>query len=141
MLKPYTFIHKHIIMKISKSSFILSLVLLSLTTLTLFTGCRKKEDTIAKIYVRDSSNAPVAGAQVVLYGTPTVPNSTGSVLFDTTVTNSAGEAVFNFNDVYQLGQAGVAVLDIDATKDGFTAKGIIKIEQEVTSEETVFMPF
>ncbi len=127
-------------MKVVKQNLFLGLLLVSLSLVTVFSGCRKKEDTIAKIYVRDSANLPVAGAQVVLYGTPTVPNSTGSVLFDTTVTNSSGEAIFNFNETYQLGQAGVAVLDIEATKDGATAKGIIKIEQETTSEETVFLP-
>jgi hypothetical protein len=127
-------------MKVVKQNLFLGLLLVSLSAVTIFSGCRKKEDTIAKIYVRDSANLPVAGAQVVLYGTPTVTPSTGSVVHDTTVTNSSGEAIFNFNEVYQLGQAGVAVLDIEATKDGATAKGIIKIEQETTSEETVFLP-
>ena len=55
------------------------------------------------------------------------------------MTDASGKATFNFNDVYQLGQAGVAVLNIDATKDGKTGQGIIKVEQEETSEETVFI--
>jgi hypothetical protein len=102
-------------------------------------GCRKKKDTIAKIYVRDTSNALVVGAQVVLKGESTVTPSPPVVLFDTTTTNSAGEAIFNFNDVYQLGQAGVAVLNIEAQKNGLTGQGIIKVEQETTSSETVFI--
>jgi hypothetical protein len=102
-------------------------------------GCRKKKDTIAKIYVRDTANAAVVGAQVVLKGESTVTPSPPVVLFDTTTTNGSGEAIFNFNDVYQLGQAGVAVLNIEAEKGGMTGQGIIKIEQEVTSEETVFI--
>lgn len=103
------------------------------------TGCRKKEDTIAKIYVRDTNNDPVVGAQVVLKGVSTTTPSQPVVLFDTTTTNGSGEAIFNFNDVYQLGQAGVAVLDIVAQKDGLSGTGIIKVEQETTSEETVFI--
>lgn len=103
------------------------------------TGCRKKKDTIAKIYVRDTANAPVVGAQVVLKGESTVTPSPPVVLFDTTTTNGSGEAIFNFNDVYQLGQAGVAVLNIEAQKNGMTGQGIIKVEQETTSEETVFI--
>jgi hypothetical protein len=102
-------------------------------------GCREKKDTIAIIYVRDAANDLVSGAQVVLYGQSTTGQPANVALYDTTVTNLVGEARFNFNDVYQLGQAGVAVLNIEASKDGEDGQGIIKIEQEVTSEETVFI--
>lgn len=102
-------------------------------------GCRKKKDTIAIIYVRDVANQFVAGAQVVLYGQSTTGQAANVTLYDTTTTNTSGEAKFNFNDVYQLGQAGVAVLNIEAYKDGAEGQGIIKIEQETTSEETVFI--
>jgi fibrillarin-like rRNA methylase len=60
-------------------------------------------------------------------------------LYDTAYTNLAGVADFNFNDVYQLGQAGVAVLDINASLNNKSGKGIVKIEQETTSTETVFI--
>jgi hypothetical protein len=103
------------------------------------TGCRKKKDTIAVIYVRDAANQLVSGAQVVLYGQSTTTQPSNVVLYDTTTTNTSGEARFNFNDVYQLGQAGVAVLNIEATADGLSGEGIIKVEQETTSEETVFV--
>ncbi len=102
-------------------------------------GCRKKKDTIAKIYVRDISNQLVSGAQVVVYGQSTINQPANVTLYDTTQTNSSGVAEFNFNDVYQLGQAGVAVLNIEATKSGYAGEGIIKVEQETTSEETVFI--
>ena len=102
-------------------------------------GCRKKKDTIAIIYVRDVANQLVAGAQVVVYGQSTINQPANVVLYDTTLTNTAGEAKFNFNDVYQLGQAGVAVLNIEATFGAAVGEGIIKVEQEVTSEETVFI--
>jgi Pyruvate/2-oxoacid:ferredoxin oxidoreductase gamma subunit len=112
---------------------------LAISAVVGFEGCRKKEDTIAKIYVRDADMLLVSGAQVVLYGTSTINQPSNVVLYDTTVTNSAGEAIFNLNEVYQLGQAGVAVLNIDATFDGKSGQGIIKVEQETTSEETVFI--
>jgi hypothetical protein len=51
----------------------------------------------------------------------------------------AGEAIFNFNEVYQLGQAGVAVLDIEVEKGLLTGQGIIKIEAETTSEQIIFI--
>jgi hypothetical protein len=103
------------------------------------TGCRKKKDTIAIIYVRDAANQLVSGAEVVLYGQSTTTQPSNVVLYDTTTTNTSGEARFNFNDVYQLGQAGVAVLNIEASASGLSGEGIIKIEQETTSEETVFV--
>jgi translation elongation factor EF-1alpha len=103
------------------------------------TGCRKKKDTTALIYVLDANNQRVAGAQVVLKGESTVQNSPPVVLFDTTLSDASGVASFNFNDVYQLGQAGVAVLNIEARKDALSGEGIIKIEQEVENQETVFI--
>jgi hypothetical protein len=102
-------------------------------------GCRKKEDTTAIIYVRDINNNFVQGAQVVLFGQSTTGLPGNVVLYDTAVSNAAGEALFNFNDVYQLGQAGVAVLNIEASKNGASGQGIIKIEQETVSKETVFI--
>jgi hypothetical protein len=107
--------------------------------MTTLVACRKKESTIAKIYVRDAGNSPVAGAIVVIYGQSTTNQPSSVVLYDTTSTNAAGEAIFNFDDVYQLGQAGVAVLNIDVQGNGMVGQGIIKVEQEVTSEETVFI--
>ncbi|WP_343635550.1 hypothetical protein [Fluviicola sp.] len=103
------------------------------------TGCRKKKDTTALIYVLDANNSRVAGAQVVLKGESTVPNSPPVVLFDTTLSDASGVASFNFNDVYQLGQAGVAVLNIEARKDALTGEAIIKIEEEKENQETVFI--
>jgi len=38
-----------------------------------------------------------------------------------------------------LGQAGVAVLNIDVQKGTASGSGIIKIEPEAISEETVFV--
>lgn len=102
-------------------------------------SCRKKEETVAKILVRDSGNNSVSGARVVVYGQSTTNQNSSVVLYDTTTTNSSGEAIFNFDDVYQLGQAGVAVLNIDAEKDGMSGQGIIKVEQETTTTETVFI--
>ena len=76
------------------------LALLALVSIGTMVGCRKKKDTIAIIYVRDSSNQPVSGAQVVLYGVSTLPNAPAVTLYDTTQTNSSGEAQFNFNEFH-----------------------------------------
>lgn len=124
-------------MKTNKLIFASLLLLLTATT---FSACRKKEETVAKIYVRDANNAPVTDATVILKGESTTQQPSSVNLYDTTTTNSAGEAIFNFDEVYQLGQAGVAVLNIDVSSPtAGSGQGIIKIEQETTTEETVFV--
>ncbi len=103
-------------------------------------GCNKKKDTFAKIYVRNAGNTLVPGVKVILYGESSEPGKQGKVnISDTTTTNSAGEAIFNLNYMYQAGQAGVAVLNITAKKDLLSGSGIIKIVEEETNDETVFI--
>lgn len=105
-------------------------------------GCRKKKDTLVNIYVKNASNQLVAGATVVLTAEPS-EGQNGAILDEwgefNTQTNSSGMATFNFNEIYELGQAGVAVANVKATKDGSTGYGVVKVEQETTSEETVFL--
>ena len=106
-----------------------------------FTGCNEIEDTVAVVYVQNSLGAPVQGAEVRLYAVGSV-NQTfiGELRFDTTqVTNAAGSVSFNFSEYYKQGQAGFAVLDIQATKGSLEGIGIIKIEEEMTNEQTVIM--
>ena len=116
-----------------------SIIMLALIVSGVFFSCRKKADTIANIYVRDETNAIVDEAMVVLYGTNTQGTPQVVAVFDTAYTNAAGLASFNYNDSYQLGQAGVAVLDIKAQKLNKIGQGIIKIEPEQVNEETVFI--
>ena len=113
--------------------------MLALVVSGIFFSCRKKADTIANIYVRDETNAIVDEAMVVLYGTNTQGTPQVVAVFDTAYTNTSGLASFNYNDIYQLGQAGVAVLDIKAQKLNKIGQGIIKIEPEQVNEETVFI--
>jgi hypothetical protein len=109
------------------------------TTLVSLSACRKKMDTVAHIYVKDETNASVPNAMVVLYGTNTQQTPQQVAVYDTAYTNANGLATFNYNELYQLGQAGVAVLDIKAQKGNKTGQGIIKIEAEKVNEETVFI--
>lgn len=105
-----------------------------------FMGCRKKKDTSAEITVRSAGGAAVANAQVVLYPTGSQQGSViNDAIYDTAYTNLEGVATFHFNDVYQLGQAGVVVLNIRAKSGSDVGEGIIKIEEEVKNEETVYL--
>ncbi len=104
-------------------------------------GCRRKQDTLAIINVRDVANNAVVNAEVEITAESSI-GTQGQV--DTSIrrvayTDNSGEATFNFNDVYQLGQAGVGIFNIKAIKGQQDGIGIIKVEQETTSEETVFI--
>ncbi|MEY4288449.1 MAG: hypothetical protein RLZZ30_537 [Bacteroidota bacterium] len=116
-----------------------NILVLAILSVIVTTSCRKKLDTTANIYVKDENNASVSNAMVVLYGTNTQGTPQQVAVFDTAYTNLNGMASFNFNDLYQLGQAGVAVLDIDAKKGNKAGAGIIKIEAEKLNEETVYI--
>ena len=105
-------------------------------------SCRKETATIAEIIVRDTAGVVVPGAMVRLDGesvAPTNPNSTNIVRHDSTYTNSAGVATFDYTDTFNLGQAGFAVLNISAEKDDLFGEGIIKIEAEATTKEIVYI--
>lgn len=117
-----------------------SSILTAIIATTIILGsCRKKADTVARITVRDTANMVVPGAQVILLGKSTTEPIKPVVRRDTALTNSSGVATFMYNDVYQLGQAGVAVLDIRASKGEMYGEGIIKIEEEVENTATVFI--
>ena len=127
-------------MKIINNQILLfAFISVGLIGLVVSSGCRKKKDTIAIIHVKNVANQPVSGARVILYGKSTINQPVKVTLYDTTQTDSEGKAVFNYNDVYQLGQAGVAILNIKATYNSLVGEGIIKVEEETTSEETVFL--
>lgn len=110
--------------------------LLLMLSLTLVTSCRTKDDTLAKIVVLDANNNPVSNAEVRAYASGT----SGTLIIDDLVqSNSNGEAHFNYNDEYQLGQAGVAVLDVKVTKDSSVGHGVIKVVQEETVVEIIYL--
>lgn len=122
-----------------KKYFYISGLFVFLLGITFLNSCKKKEDTIAKITVRDTANALVPGAKVILYGSSTTDPIQPVVRKDTSYTDASGVATFNYNETYQLGQAGVAVLDISAEKGDLFGKGIIKVEEEVENVATVLI--
>jgi hypothetical protein len=105
------------------------------------TGCYEVEETIANVIVLNELGAPVQGATVRLYAFGSVDQDfVGEPRFDTTaVSNAAGMVTFNFSDYYVAGQAGFAVLDIEASKAALYGTGLIKIEEQTLSEATVFI--
>lgn len=102
-------------------------------------GCKKDKHTIATILVVNAQGQAVPGASVRLYAVSSQnPAPANAIRFDTTqITNGTGKVSFDFSEFYKKGQAGFAVLDIAASKGVQTGDGIIKIEEEKTTEETI----
>lgn len=110
-----------------------------LLSISLF-SCRKESPTVARVQVVDTSGAPFSGAMVRLYPTPTVSPHNAITIDDTLYTDLDGYAIFDYTDMYNLGQAGFAVLDIEVKSgDTLYGEGIIKVEAEQTSEEKIII--
>ncbi len=103
----------------------------------LFSSCHKTKDTTARITVRDKNSNLVVGAWVRVFGNSTTTNT--SIINDSIQSDYKGEVLFNYNNIYKAGQAGVAVLDIIGRKGALYGKGIIKIEQEKENKETIYI--
>lgn len=126
-------------MKATRSfQIVLGFLFLVATTLT-FSSCAKEEPTIAVVRVIDANGDPVQGATVRLYGSPSQsPPPPNAIALDTTfITDATGTITVDYSEEYKLGQAGFAVLDIEAYKGALYGVGIIKIEEQETTEVTI----
>ena len=119
----------------------LSLGAMAICAIFSLSSCHEVEETIANVVILNDLGAPVQGASVRLYAFGSVDEDfVGEPRFDTTaVSNAAGQVSFNFSEFYVEGQAGFAVLDIEATKAALYGTGLIKIEEEMTNEATVYI--
>jgi len=118
--------------------FVFGILFLIASTMT-FTSCVKEEPTVAVVHVVDANGDPVQGATVRLYGAPSQsPPPANAIALDTTLTSDAsGSVTVDYSEFYQMGQAGFAVLDIEAYKGGLYGVGIIKIVEQKTTEVTI----
>ncbi|TVR42147.1 MAG: hypothetical protein EA392_00645 [Cryomorphaceae bacterium] len=106
-------------------------------------SCYKKKDTIAEVYVRNASGAPIPGARVRLFGESSLQDQQAGeiILDDTRFTDGDGRAVFDYSGYFKAGQAGFAVLSVEISKqlpppdEDLFLKTIMKIEPEVTNVE------
>lgn len=128
-------------MKKTSLLFIFSVILITSTVLV---SCRKEKPTVVVIEVRDVEGQTVGGADVRLFGLPTPVDTTGvqiehgELRLDTTLaTNGAGKVTFDFSDFYELGQSGLFVLNMEASKGLLFGEGIIKVEPEVETSKDV----
>lgn len=117
---------------------VLQACVLALLT-TAFAACNKEKPTKVLIKVKMEDGTPVPGAEVKLFANPAVPTADYTRLNKESTTDGSGIAEFDYTDFYEQGQSGFAVLDIETTMDSLFGEGIVKILEEETSEETVFL--
>ncbi|MFM7770182.1 MAG: hypothetical protein ACKO8Q_06445 [Bacteroidota bacterium] len=106
---------------------------------SIFLSCNKEEPTIATVLVIDAAGDPVSGATVRLYGSPSeTPPPPNTIALDTTVTTDAtGKVSVDYSEFYKMGQAGFAVLDVEAYKGALYGVGIIKVAEQEETEVTI----
>ena len=106
---------------------------ISLLCLTVTSGChKKKQPTTVKVTVLDSEGVVAIGASVRVYA-----NVSGTNVDDTQTSDIHGEAYFSYDDIFQLGQASVAILDVAVTKGVLKGKGVVKVESETETPITI----
>lgn len=112
---------------------LLLFAMIAFLSLGLSTGCnKKKKSTTVKVTVVDTAGKALAGALVRVYA-----NVSESTVDDKQTTDYKGEAFFAYDDIFQLGQANVAILDVDCSYSGNTGSGVIKVESEQENAITI----
>ncbi len=115
-------------------------ILLAFLAITLsWTSCKKEEDTIALIRVVDIDGVAIEQVLVSLFPEPSDPQNNELIDEVEQLTDAGGEALFDFSEYYEQGQAGFAVLNILASKDTVAVEGIIKIDPETVNEKTLIL--
>ena len=117
-------------------------IILIISSLFLFgvSSCQTEAPTLVKILIVDENGTPIPGASVRLHPSPTITPHGAIVIDRTAITDAEGYALFDFSDMYNLGQSGFAVLDIEVNSDDtLFGQGIIKVVEERLSEEQVII--
>lgn len=103
-------------------------------------SCRKEAPTTARITVIDTGGYVFPNAMVRLYPEPTIGEHGAIIIDDTLFTDVDGDCVFDYTDMFNLGSAGFAVLNIEVrSEDTLYGEGIIKIVEEEANAETVII--
>lgn len=108
----------------------------------LLSACSDK-DTVAEITIKDGTNNPLQGIQVVLVGdiNHDPANDPPLNIADTATTNSEGKVVFNFTDKIKPGQSGFVVVDVVLSdQDNIILDKMILYQEERNSETFYFTP-
>ena len=111
------------------------LLLFSVIMTLILQGCYKKQDTVLKVYVRNSSGQIVSDANVKIYAEPTdTSKQDESIINFSDNSDDKGIVIFNLNELYESGQIGVAILKVKANYMNLVGENIVSITEEKTNE-------
>jgi hypothetical protein len=114
----------------------LQILTIGLVLISINFSCKKEKDTLVKIKIVNDQNERVEDAMVRLWPNPD-PVLGAMIPADTAYTNHEGFAYFDYTNDFNLGQAGLRVLDIEVKFEDYAGEGIIKIIEEEDNEQTV----
>lgn len=117
-----------------------TLLIATVMMVALSTSCNKNKDTIATVKIVKASDGttPVVGATVRLYAEDNGnPDDIREGIEKEQTTNGLGQAVFNYNDLFKNGQAGLFVLQAEITKDIYSSQGIVKVVERENTESII----
>ena len=98
------------------------------------TSCYKTKPTELEITVKDVGGNPISNASVHVFGEPSNYNDEAPIEANyEELTNSNGVALFAFNEIYQPGQNGVAILKVEVNKNEKIGISTIELFQESTN--------
>ncbi|MES2798460.1 MAG: hypothetical protein V4638_00460 [Bacteroidota bacterium] len=104
-----------------------------------FSGCKSKDPSVLKIFVRSSSNELQQGAKVIIIGDPGSNPSTMEYV-DTLLTNQSGFVAFDMTPFYDISAETVGYFDIIVKKENKEQTGYVRSREHITSVETVVLP-
>jgi len=105
-------------------------ILMAILCLYATSSCYKQQPTTLEVGVQFSNGEFVKNARVRLMAEPTSNTGQMTIVNDSTDTNSSGLALFNLDNYYKPGQAGVFVLKVNAFYYGLNGSEVIQIEEE-----------
>ena len=129
---------KLVFLKGAKSKKLFSLWLFFII-FSFLSGCYKKKDTVLQVIVRNETGGVVDGAQVRVFGEPTILQENVLNINELEYSNNLGVATFNMNKFYKSGQTGVAVLKIEAQHLGKVGSNHVTVIEEETVTQTVYL--
>lgn len=109
-------------------------------TMIVVSGCKKKDPSVLKVFVRSSSNELVKDAKVVIIADEQSDPPTPAYI-DTVLTNSSGFALFEMDEFFDaLGKKKTTgYFDILVKKDVRQGSEYIRCRAHITSVKTVYL--
>ena len=116
------------------------LLCLSISTLFIFSGCRNKDASVLKIYIRSKNNELLADTKVIIIGDVN-SNPPTKEYIDTATTNASGYATFDMQPYFDLAgekENPTGYFDIVFKKDAKSGTGRVRCRVHITTVETLY---